>query len=232
MSGAAMVAALALDAALIPEHQAFDVLANAVTALDCPRLGELLAAYEAARLVLVSAVCDACAALAAPAAAVAVSSPMAKALAASQAADHKRLRLGASALNAAMPAHGVLFDRVMRVPGCAPVRVLFRWPGVLEVIDPASCEIIRESFAADMHDEAPAEAAFLANKAKARPLESCAFQPPQGAPMRATVDADGVVRVYAVKGGELLAESEPGRPTVLRAGFHSLSATDLLPRLT
>jgi hypothetical protein len=144
----------------------------------------------------------------------------------------RRLRLAASTLNAAIPAHGVLFDRVMRVPGKAPVRVQFRWPGVLVVRDPLTEEIILESFAADMHQEAPAEAHFIVSKAKGRALKSCAFQPPQGARLRATVDASAVVRVHAVNGGPLLAESEPGRPTVLRAGFQSLALQDLQPTLT
>lgn len=167
-----------------------------------------------------------------PAPVVADSSPLEKALAASHDADKRRLRLAAKALNSAIPAHGVLFDRVMRVPGKAPVWVQFRWPGVLVVRDPLSEEIILESFAADMHQEAPAEAHFMVSKAKGCALKSCTFQPPQGARLRATVDASAVVRVHAVSGGTLLAESEPGCPNVLRAGFQSLTPRDLYPTLS
>ena len=232
MSGAVKAAALTLDAALVPEDATFDALTNAVAALDCPRLDGLLAAHASARFALVSAVCDACKLLEAPAVAAALSSPIEKALAASQAADMRRLRLAASALNSAVPAHGLLFDRVMRVPGRTPVRVQLRWPGVLVVRDPLSEEIILESFAADMHQEAPAEAHFMVSKAKGRALKSCTIQPPQGARLRATVDASAVVRVHAVSGGPLLAESEPGRPTVLRAGFQSLALQDLRQNLS
>lgn len=232
MSGAVKAAALALDAALVPEGATFDALADAVAALGSPCLDSLLAAHAAARFGLVSAVCDACTLLDAEPAPVADASPLRKALAAAHAADARRLRLAASTLNAAIPAHGVLFDRVMRVPGKAPVRVQLRWPGVLVVRDPMSEEIILESFAADMHQEAPEAAQFLAGKARGRALKSCTFQPPQGARLRATVDAAAVVRVHAVNGGQLLAESEPGRPTVLRAGFQSLAPQDLMPILS
>lgn len=230
MSGAVKAAAVALDAALVPEGATFDALADAVAAVGSPCLDRLFAAHAAARFGLVSAVCDACASLdAVPAPAVA-DSPVHKALAASHAADARRLRRAASTLNAAIPAHGVLFDRVMRVPGKAPVRVQLRWPGVLVVRDPLSEEIILESFAADMYQEAPEEARFVVSKAKGRALKSCTFQPPQGARLRATVDAAAVVRVYAISDGALLAESEPGRPTVLRNGFQSLIFADLEPR--
>ena len=232
MSGAVKAAALALDAALVPEGATFDALADAVAALGSPCLDRLLAAHAAARFGLISAACDACALLDAAPALVVAASPMHKALAAAHAADVRRLRLAASTLNAAIPAHGVLFDRVMRVPGKAPVRVQLRWPGVLVVRDPMSEEIILESFAADMHQEAPEAAQFLASKAKGRALKSCAFQPPQGARLRATVDAAAVVRVHAVNGGPLLAESEPGRPTLLRGGFQSLAPQNLLPTLS
>lgn len=232
MSAALNAAAVALDAALVPEGATFDALADAVAAVGSPCLDRLFAAHAAARFGLVSAVCDACALLDAAPVPVVVDSPLHKALAASRAADMRRLRLAASTLNAAIPAHGVLFDRVMRVPGKAPVRVQFRWPGVLVVRDPLSEEIILESFAADMHQEAPAEAHFMVSKAKGRALKSCTFQPPQGARLRATVDASAVVRVHAVSGGPLLAESEPGRPTVLRAGFQSLALQDLQPNLS
>ena len=111
--------------------------------------------------------------------------PMAKAMAASQAADLRRLRAAAEALHAVTPSHDVLFDREMCRKGHAPVRVLFRWPGVLMLLNPAGGEIIREAAAADMHADVPLAAAFMARQAKGRPLKAVTFQPPAGpAPAR------------------------------------------------
>lgn len=158
--------------------------------------------------------------------------PMAKALAASHAADVVRLRRGAGALNAAIPSHGVLFGRTLRSGATAPVKVLFRWPGVLMLLDPVGGEIIRESWAATMQRDMPKAVAFMVRQQRGKPLAKARFQPPQGARLVASFWPDGVVRVHAAKGGELLAESEPGQPTVLRAGFHSLTEQDLVPRVT
>ena len=155
-----------------------------------------------------------------------------KAMAASLEAARIRLRAGASQLKAAIQADGVVFNRTLSQRGRATVRVMFCWPGRLMVLCPQSGEIIRETFAVHMHAEAPAEAAFLGRAMKGRALAASVFQPPQGARLRATFGADGVVRVHAVKGGELLAESEPGQPTVLRAGFTTLTPQDLAPRLS
>ncbi len=57
---AAVAAAQALDATLTIEGAAFDALANMLTALAAPGLGELLTAYETARDGLIGAVCEAC----------------------------------------------------------------------------------------------------------------------------------------------------------------------------
>lgn len=160
--------------------------------------------------------------------------PMGKALAASHAADVARLRRAVEKLEAAIPSHGVLFERCLRQGTAAPVQVLFRWPGVLMLLDLDGGEIIRECWAADMQREAPLALAFMEKAMRGRPLKTACFQPPQGARLRASFWPDGVVRVHSIKrgaqGGELLAESEPGQPTVLRAGFHSLTARDLAPR--
>lgn len=157
-------------------------------------------------------------------------SPAAKALAASHAADLRRLCAGAEALQAALPGR-VLFKKTLRIQGCPPSDVLFLWPGVLMLLDSIGGEIIREATAADMRTEMRGAAQFMADKADGRPLLKATFQPPQGQRLRASFWPDGVVRVHAVKGGELLAESKPGQPYTLRAGFRSLSVQDLAPRI-
>lgn len=60
MSAALAAAAQALESALAIEGAAFDALANMLTALAPPGLGELLTAYECARHGLIGAVCEAC----------------------------------------------------------------------------------------------------------------------------------------------------------------------------
>lgn len=159
-------------------------------------------------------------------------SPMVKLLAASAAPAQRRLRTASSKLEAVIPSHAVVFDKVMRGKGQAPARVVFRWPGVLMLLDAESGEITCESWAPSMHREMPQAVAFMAQRQRGRPLVKVRFQPPQGVRLVATFWPDGVVRVHAAKGGELLAESEPGQPTVLRSGFQSLAAADLAPRLS
>ncbi len=159
-------------------------------------------------------------------------SPTQKALAASHAADVARLRAGAEALRAAIPSPGILFARTLRSAAAAPVKVAFLWPGVLMLLDPEGGEIIRESWAATMQRDAPRAVAFMVRELCGRPLAKARFQPPQSARLVSTFWPDGVVRVHAAKGGELLAESEPGQPMVLRTGFHSLTEQDLAPRVT
>ncbi len=158
-------------------------------------------------------------------------SPMEKVLAASKAAAQRRLRMAANKLNAVIPSHAVVFDKVMRSGVAEPERVVLRWPGVLVRSNLRNGEVIGESSARDMHREMPQAVAFMAQRQRGRPLVKVRFQPPQGVRLVATLWADGVVRVHAAKGGELLAESEPGQPTVLRSGFQSLAAADLAPRL-
>lgn len=158
-------------------------------------------------------------------------SPTAKAFATSRAASERRLCMAADVLNSAIPEHGVVFDRLMERKGCQAVRVLFQWPGVLMLVEPIGGEPMREISAAAMPADAPAAAAFMAYKTRGKPLKVVTFQPPQGKRLRASFGADGVVRVRSVEGGELLAESEPGQPCTVRAGFHTLTAQDLVPRI-
>jgi len=158
-------------------------------------------------------------------------SAMHKALNASAAADLRRLHLAADALKAAMPGHGVIFNRMLERKGCQAVQVLFQWPGVLVLVDPGSGEPMQSVSAADMRAAAPAAAAFVAHKACNKPLKAVTLRPPQGRGLRAGLWADGVVRAYAVDGDELLAESLPGQPYTLRPGFHTLTAQELAPRI-
>lgn len=159
-------------------------------------------------------------------------SPMAAVLAESLRMDAIRLHRGADALHAkAQCGGGPLFCRSWRRPGMRPVEVRFTWPGVLMEVDVTSGEIIREASAATMWQTMPVAAQFMAGVQQSKPLLIASFQPPQGQALRASICIRGVVRVHAVKGVELLAESEPGQPYTLRAGFHSLSAQDLAPRI-
>lgn len=157
--------------------------------------------------------------------------PVEKALAASRAAAERRLYTAACLLHSAIPEHGVIFERLMERKGCQAVQVLFQWPGMLMLVDPIGGEPMREVCAADMRADVPAAAAFMADKTGGKPLKAVLFQPPQGKRLCASFWADGVVRVNAVDSGELLAESEPGEPCTLRAGFHTLTAQDLAPRI-
>ena len=78
----------------------------------------------------------------------------------------------------------------------------------------------------------PEAAAFVERRAHGRPLLTVRYQPPGAEWRRVTVDARCVMRVHSVRSGDLLAESEPGKPRVLRAGFVVLAADDLSPRYT
>ena len=158
-------------------------------------------------------------------------SPAGKALDASHMADVRRLRAGAEALRAVLPSHGVLFDRTLRRKGAAPVRVQFVWPGVLKVLSLTDGALIRGAMAAHMLQDMPRAAIFMDRQTGGRPLRCVTFQPPQSLRMRASISADGVLRVRAARTGELLAESMPGQPHALRPGFRTLKAQDLAPRL-
>ena len=159
---------------------------------------------------------------------------LAHVLAQSHAGDQRRLKGAAKELAKLLRDKKAPFDAVWRVPGRDPVRVrvLFLWPGRLYLVEPKGGEIIREVCASAMTREAPEAAAFLAGKAKEKPLVKVYYQPHQSHRLVASFWADGVVRVHAHRGGELLAESLPGRPHVLNPQFRSLSHKELAPRLT
>lgn len=154
-----------------------------------------------------------------------------QALAAARDASARLLFTCASAMNRSIPRDGVLFSRRMHREGSTPMVVEFFWPHTLKARDTQSGAVFNESMAWEMERVMPQEAAFMARVLKGKPLKTLPYQPPQSQRMRISVWADGVVRVHAFKSGELLAESEPGQPTVLRAGFHSLSVQDLAPRI-
>lgn len=157
---------------------------------------------------------------------------LSKALAAARDAARLRLQRGAECLAATMPADGVLFSALWRRVGHAPVRVTLLWPGWLLEADPDSGEIIAETDAADMHAHRPEAAAFVVRRALGKPLRQVNYQPPQAERLRVSIDACCVVRIHSLKTHELLAESEPGQPRVLRADFVPLTPADLAPRFT
>ncbi len=121
---------------------------------------------------------------------------------------------------------------MLRAPGCAPVLVLFLWPGVLREVDPDSGATLAETAAAKMVPQRPRATEFLVLQANKRPLLSVKYQPPQSLRLKASIDAFGVVRVRNARTYELLAESMPGEPTALRPGFNPLNRADLAPRLS
>lgn len=157
---------------------------------------------------------------------------MAQALAASRDNAQVRLQTGAEHLATKLPTDGVVCSSLWRQPGHKPVSVLVLWPCWVLEIEPGSGAIIAETHIAELHARRPFTATFLRRMAEGGPAKSVVFCPPQSGRQRVTVDALCVVRVYDVKTGELRAESEPGQPTVLRAGFEPLTPADLAPRLT
>ncbi len=157
---------------------------------------------------------------------------VAKALATARAAAVVRLRRGADALSAGLQPNGVLFTTLWKKGGSwGAARLEFMWPGVLVEWALDSGRVISETEARYMRTRRRHAAAFLIAAAKGRPLKIVIFQPPGGVQQQASIYADGVVRVHGVRTGELLAESEPGRPDVLAAHFEPLTAADLLPRI-
>lgn len=60
-------------------------------------------------------------------------SPLAKAHATATQAAQRRLEAACSALQAALPAGGVVLDRTLRRKGRPAGRVLLLWPGVLQL---------------------------------------------------------------------------------------------------
>ena len=159
-------------------------------------------------------------------------SAMAKALQAARENAQSRLQRAAERLAGAVPADGVLFSALWRRPGLRPVTVILLWPGWLLEVNPGGGEIIAETHAADMHTRRPDAAAFLTGSKAGKPLLSALYVVPQAGRHMASMDASGVVQVRDVTTRELLAESEPGKPGVLRAGFQPLNIADLAPRIT
>ena len=143
-----------------------------------------------------------------------------------------RLRRAAERLAAVVPADGVLFSALWRPAGLRPVTLILLWPCWLLELEPGSGEIIAETHVANMHALRPDAAAFLVGCKAGKPLLSVAYSVAQSGRQRADIDVAGVVRVHGTKTQGLLAESEPGQPDVLRAGFQTLNAADLAPRFT
>lgn len=164
-------------------------------------------------------------------------SPLAQVLAASRAAAQRRLGAGVRELQSAMPGTGVVLERVLRRKGRPALRVLFCWPGRLLVLDDSSGQCLYGMPAASLHATVaqggvPREVrALIERLARKGPLLRTTFQPPQAQRLSASFGLDGVVRVRAVKGGALLAESEPGQPYTLRASFTPLAVQSLAPRM-
>ena len=157
---------------------------------------------------------------------------MAKALAAARESAQQCLQAAADALALKMPADGVMCSSLWRRPGCKPVSVLVLWPCWIVEAEPGSGKLISETHIADLHAKRPETAAYLQRMADGGPAKSMFLAPPQSRRQRVTADALCVVRVHDAKTGELRAESEPGQPGVLRAGFEPLTPADLAPRLT
>lgn len=158
--------------------------------------------------------------------------PMAKALAAAHDSAQHCLQAAADALALKMPADGVMSTSLWRRPAHKPVTVLVLWPCWVLELEPGTGTIIAETHIAELQAKRPDTAAFLRRTAESGPAKSMFLYPPQSRRQRVTVDALCVVRVHDAKTGELRAESEPGQPGVLRAGFEPLTPADLAPRLT
>lgn len=159
-------------------------------------------------------------------------SPMAKALAAARDSAQQCLQAAAEVLAAKMPADGVMCSSLWRQTGRKPVSVLVLWPCWVLELEPGTGTIIAETHIAELQAQRPDTAAFLQRTVGSGPAKSVFLYPPQSRRQRITVDALCVVRVHDAKTGELRAESEPGQPGVLRAGFEPLTPEDLAPRLT
>ena len=157
--------------------------------------------------------------------------PMAKALAAARDSAQQCLQAAADALALKMPADGVMCSSLWRRSGRKPVTVLVLWPCWVLEVEPGTGTIIAETHIAELQAKRPDTAAFLQRTAESGPAKSMFLYPPQSRRQRVTVDALCVMRVHDAKTGELRAESEPGQPGVLRAGFVPLTPADLAPRL-
>lgn len=162
-------------------------------------------------------------------------SPLAKAHAAATQAAQRRLEAACNALQAALPAGGVVLDSTLRLKGCPAVRVLLLWPGVLQLhgADGALREFSAASWLKPVaQGGVPRDVLMLLHrKTPRKPLLTAKFQPPQGQRLKASFDLSGVVQVRAARDGALLAESEPGQPHTLRAGFVNFAPGCFAPRL-
>ncbi len=156
---------------------------------------------------------------------------MAKAIAAARDSAQHCLQAAAAALALKMPADGVMYSSLWRQPGRKPVTLLMLWPCWVLEVEPGTGEIIAETHIAELQVKRPETAAFLRRTAEGGPVKSVFHYPPQSRRQRFTVDALCVLRVHDAKTGELRAESEPGQPGVLRAGFEPLTPADLAPRM-
>lgn len=160
------------------------------------------------------------------------SQPLAKAIGAARESAQHRLQLAAAALAQKMPPDGVMCSSLWRRPGRKPVSVLVLWPCWVLEVEPGSGNLIAETHVAELPAKRPETAAYLQRVAEGGPAKAMSLCPPQSRRQRATVDALCVIRVFDAITGELRAESEPGQPGVLRAGFEPLTPADLAPRLT
>ena len=158
--------------------------------------------------------------------------PMTKALAAARDSAQHCLQVAADAIAAKVSGDGVICSGLMRNPGRKPVSVLVLWPCWVLELEPGTGTIIAETHIAELQAKRPDTAAFLQRMAEGGPAKSMFLYPAQSRRQRATVDALCVLRVRDATTGELRAESEPGQPGVLRAGFEPLTPADLAPRLT
>lgn len=159
-------------------------------------------------------------------------SPLNKALAAAHDSAQQCLQAAAAALALKVSTDGVICSGLLRKPGCKPVSVLVLWPCWVLELEPGTGTIIAETHIAELQAKRPDTAAFLQRMAAGGPAKSMFLHPAQSRRQRATLDAACVLRVHDAKTGELRAESEPGQPGVLRAGFEPLTPADLAPRLT
>lgn len=126
----------------------------------------------------------------------------------------------------------VICSGLLRKPGRKPVSVLVLWPCWVLELEPGTGSIIAETHIAELQAKRPETTAFLQRMAGGDPAKSVFLHPAQSRRQRVTVDALCVLRVRDTTTGELRAESEPGQPCVLRAGFEPLTPADLAPRLT
>lgn len=155
-----------------------------------------------------------------------------KALAAAHDSAQHCLLAAADAIAAKVSSDGVICSSLWRVPGRQPVSVLVLWPCWVLEVEPGTGSIMAETHIADLQAKRLETMAFLKRTAESGPAKSMFLYPPQSRRQRVTVDALCVVRVHDTKTGELRAESEPGQPGVVRAGFEPLTPADLAPRLT